>query len=154
MIVGRGTTILPFLIPVSMVPVIYADMMRVLLATLIRVDRKRRGPSTFAVAVAFTVTIATIAFISIPLTVAVVVTVSIVAPSIRGRGPSTPAGRPGTGPPAVAVPITVTVAVAIMVPVSIIPSARTARTVSTRRRPSFVAPDRGRRILGPLRVTC
>lgn len=150
MIVGRGTTILPFLIPVSMVPVIYADMMRVLLATLIRVDRKRRGPSTFAVAVAFTVTIATIAFISIPLTVAVVVTVSIVAPSIRGRGPSTPAGRPGTGPPAVAVPITVTV----MVPVSIIPSARTARTVSTRRRPSFVAPDRGRRILGPLRVTC
>ncbi|KXN85232.1 hypothetical protein AN958_11507 [Leucoagaricus sp. SymC.cos] len=82
--------------------------------------------------------------------VTVAATVPIVTSLVGGGGPSTPVGRPGTGPPAVAVPVTITVPV--IVPVTVVPSTGTTRTFAafTRRGASFVAPNRGRGVLGPL----
>lgn len=115
---------------------------------------KGRGTSTITVTVAvaftipLTVPINTIAVVPI----AVAVTVTVIASSIRGRSPSAPVRGPGAAPPAVAVPVAipVSVTVAVIVPVAVVPSTWATRTLATAGGASFIAPDGGRRILGPL----
>lgn len=152
-IIRRGATVFPFVIPVSVVVPIIARNSMVLFGAFVG-SGKGRGPSTVAIAftVMFTVTVNTVAVV--PITVAVAVTVSIIAPPIgpigRGGSASSPVRGPGAGPPAVTVAITVTVPVVVPVAIVLSAGAAGAFTITARRGASFVAPNGRGRILGPL----